>query len=113
MVGLKCSLLACSALLLQSVSAQTFRRTAGCPTLGCVFPVDQTDFIAGQVFDIRLEIQAPANGSVVYNGGVPNPNYNAEISIRGGPFINLINQFGYRGKPTGESATMWSCLFAS
>ncbi|KAF2747624.1 alkaline phosphatase-like protein [Sporormia fimetaria CBS 119925] len=44
-------------------SAQTYRRLGGCPTLGCVFPPDQADFLAGQYFDIRVEVHAPKNGS--------------------------------------------------
>jgi alkaline phosphatase len=52
------------------VSAQTFQRLGACPTLGCVFPPDQTDFLAGQLFDIRLEVHAPVNGSEAFNGGV-------------------------------------------
>ncbi|KAF2279530.1 alkaline phosphatase-like protein [Westerdykella ornata] len=51
------------ALLVTAASAQTFRRLGACPTLGCVFPPDQADFLAGQYFDIRLEVHAPRNGS--------------------------------------------------
>lgn len=36
------------AALFSTASAQTFRRTAACPKLGCVFPPDQVDFIAGR-----------------------------------------------------------------
>jgi len=56
-------------------SAQTFRRLGTCPTLGCVFPPDQTDFLAGQLFDIRLEVHAPVNGSEASNNGVPDENF--------------------------------------
>lgn len=59
-----------AALLASTASAQTFRRTAACPTLGCIFPPTEASFIAGQVFDIRLEAQAPANGSAPFNNGV-------------------------------------------
>ncbi|CAI6335834.1 unnamed protein product [Periconia digitata] len=52
-----------AALLASSASAQTFQRLGACPTLGCVFPPDQADFLAGQFFDIRLEVHAPKNGS--------------------------------------------------
>ena len=58
-----CSNIVAAALLLGSVSAQTFRRLGACPTLGCVFPPDQADFLAGQYFDIRLEVHQPKNGS--------------------------------------------------
>lgn len=50
-------------LLASAVSAQTFRRLGTCPTLGCILPPDQQDFLAGQYFDIRLEVHAPVNGS--------------------------------------------------
>lgn len=56
-------------------SAQTFKRLGGCPSLGCVFPPDQTDFLAGQYFDIRLEVHAPVNGSESFNGGVPDEKF--------------------------------------
>ncbi|PSN69923.1 alkaline phosphatase-like protein [Corynespora cassiicola Philippines] len=46
-----------------AAQAQHFRRLGACPTLGCVFPPDQADFLAGQYFDIRLEVHAPLNGS--------------------------------------------------
>ncbi|EMD90154.1 hypothetical protein COCC4DRAFT_124817 [Bipolaris maydis ATCC 48331] len=58
-----CSAVVAAALLVGSVSAQTFRRLGACPTLGCVFPPDQADFLAGQFFDIRLEVHQPINGS--------------------------------------------------
>ncbi|PVI06567.1 alkaline phosphatase-like protein [Periconia macrospinosa] len=54
---------AAAVLLAGSVSAQTFQRLGACPTLGCVFPPDQADFLAGQFFDIRLEVHAPKNGT--------------------------------------------------
>lgn len=57
------------------VSAQTYQRLGACPTLGCVFPPDQTDFLAGQLFDIRLEVHAPVNGSEASNGGVPDEKF--------------------------------------
>ena len=36
--------------------------------MGCVFPPDAQDFLAGQFFDIRLEVHAPVNGSEATNG---------------------------------------------
>ncbi|KAF8638298.1 hypothetical protein AX17_002318 [Amanita inopinata Kibby_2008] len=56
-------------------SAQTFKRLGGCATLGCILPPDQTDFLAGQYFDIRLEVHAPVNGSEAFNGGVPDEKF--------------------------------------
>lgn len=42
------ALLLAGLLLAGGASAQTFRRTAACPQLGCVFPPDQADFIPGR-----------------------------------------------------------------
>lgn len=82
--------------LLSLTAAQTFQRLGACPTLGCIIPPDQqaipsyyllekkltnsnrADFLAGQYFDIRLEIHAPVNGSEA-NGGVPDPNFSFKI----------------------------------
>ncbi|TKA51403.1 hypothetical protein B0A49_10191, partial [Cryomyces minteri] len=68
-----------AALLLGVSSAQTFQRLGGCPTLGCIFPPDQVDFLAGQYFDIRLEVHAPVNGSQA-NGKLPDPNFTFTVA---------------------------------
>ncbi|GAA5829576.1 hypothetical protein JCM5353_006791 [Sporobolomyces roseus] len=65
--------------LFASSSAQTYRRSAACPGLGCVYPPSQVDFVAGQVFDIRIEVQAPVNGSRPYNNGTPSPDFSIVI----------------------------------
>ncbi|RDW78317.1 putative pho-2 alkaline phosphatase [Coleophoma crateriformis] len=75
--------LTAAASLLTLTAAQTFQRLGGCPTLGCVLPPDQTDFLAGQYFDIRLEVHAPVNGSEA-NGGIPDPNFTFTIEKVGG-----------------------------
>ncbi|KAG6862573.1 hypothetical protein C0995_000122 [Termitomyces sp. Mi166 len=62
-------------LLANTVSAQHFQRLGACPKLGCVFPPDQTDFLVGQYFDVRLEIHAPVNGSEAAHGGVPDEKF--------------------------------------
>ena len=54
--------------LLALASAQTFQRLGTCPTLGCIIPPDAQDFLAGQYFDIRIEIHAPVNGSEATDG---------------------------------------------
>ena len=56
-----------------AASAQTFQRLGTCPTLGCILPPDAQDFLAGQYFDIRVEIHAPVNGSEATDG--KNPHY--------------------------------------
>ena len=59
---------ALAACLAAAVSAQTFQRLGTCPTLGCIIPPDAQDFLAGQYFDIRIEIHAPVNGSEATDG---------------------------------------------
>nr|XP_019050972.1 hypothetical protein I302_01415 [Kwoniella bestiolae CBS 10118]OCF29902.1 hypothetical protein I302_01415 [Kwoniella bestiolae CBS 10118] len=88
-----------SALLLGALAAapafgQTFRRTAACPKLGCVFPPDQTDFIAGQTFDLRIEVQAPVNGSEAYNNGQVDENFSVKIGGEGGELVDIAQFFG-------------------
>lgn len=51
--------------------ANRSQRLGTCPKLGCVFPPDQADFLAGQYFDIRLEVHAPDNGSEKAHDGKP------------------------------------------
>ncbi|KAK4632021.1 Alkaline phosphatase H [Fulvia fulva] len=64
-------------------TAQTFRRFGTCPTLGCVIPPDQQDFLAGQYFDIRVEVHAPVNGSEATNGE-PDEHFTFTIAKVGG-----------------------------
>ncbi len=68
MVAFRLSSAALAASLAAVVSAQTFQRLGTCPTLGCILPPDAQDFLAGQYFDIRLEIHAPVNGSEATDG---------------------------------------------
>ncbi|KAL8291314.1 hypothetical protein RQP46_002292 [Phenoliferia psychrophenolica] len=74
---------------------------------------DQTDFIAGQVFDLRIEVQAPVNGTEAYNGGVPSLDFALEISGDGGKPLE-ISQFLNRPDPTVEkyNFTYYEDLFA-
>ncbi|KAL8765280.1 MAG: hypothetical protein Q9209_007602 [Squamulea sp. 1 TL-2023] len=65
------------------VAAQSFQRLGTCPTLGCVFPPDQTDFLAGQYFDIRLEVHAPVNGSEATGRTTPDTNFTFTITRQG------------------------------
>ncbi|KAL9101948.1 MAG: hypothetical protein Q9163_002836 [Psora crenata] len=44
----------------------------------------RADFLAGQYFDIRLEVHAPINGSEA-NGGKPDPNFTFTIAKKGSP----------------------------
>lgn len=71
---------AAAGLLLKVVSAQTFQRLGTCPTLGCILPPDQQDFLPGQEFDIRFEVHAPANGSEAFNDGMPDEAFTVTIA---------------------------------
>ncbi|KAI9848742.1 MAG: hypothetical protein M1837_006829 [Sclerophora amabilis] len=73
------SYVAAVVLIIQLCSAQTFQRLGACPKLGCIFPPDQVDFLAGQYFDIRLEVHAPVNGTEAT--GNPNPDENFKFTI--------------------------------
>lgn len=66
-------------------SAQTFQRLGACPTLGCIFPPDQVEHLAGQHFDVRLEVHAPVNGSEATPAiaGTPDPNFKFTLGKKG------------------------------
>ncbi|KAF2741225.1 alkaline phosphatase-like protein [Polyplosphaeria fusca] len=82
-----------AALLVSAASAQTFQRLGTCPTLGCVFPPDQADFLAGQFFDIRLEVHAPVNGSEA-NGLQPDEKFTFTIAKGDGEAKAVTEYFG-------------------
>lgn len=60
-------------------SAQTYQRLGTCPTLGCLLPPDQASFLPGQLFDLRVEVHAPVNGSEAFNDGKPDENFSVTI----------------------------------
>ena len=76
------------------VTAQTFQRLGTCPTLGCILPPDQVDFLAGQLFDIRVEVHAPVNGSQPSNGGVPDTQFNLCIQKGNSGCVDVKEFFG-------------------
>lgn len=78
------------------VSAQTYQRLGACPTLGCVFPPDQAEFLAGQLFDIRLEVHAPVNGSEASRGGVADEGFTFTIQSGEGACVNATKFFGVK-----------------
>ncbi|KAK4169058.1 putative alkaline phosphatase precursor [Cladorrhinum sp. PSN259] len=86
-------LAACLAASLSVASAQTFRRLGTCPSLGCVIPPDQQDFLPGQEFDVRFEIHAPKNGSEAFNNGVPDEAFTATIAKDGGRAKSIAEFF--------------------
>ena len=79
----KLNFIAVLAASLSAVSGQTFQRLGTCPTLGCILPPDQQDFLPGQQFDIRFEIHAPKNGSEAFSNGVPDEKFTATITKDG------------------------------
>jgi len=72
---------------------QTFQRLGTCPTLGCILPPDQQDFLPGQQFDIRFEVHAPVNGSEAFNKGVPDESFSVSISKGNGSAGSLASFF--------------------
>ena len=80
-------------LLLNGANAQTYRRLGACPTLGCIFPPDQADFLAGQLFDIRLEVHAPVDGPEASNGGVPDEKFTFCIQKNRGACVDAAKFF--------------------
>lgn len=93
-------------------SAQTFQRLGACPKLGCIFPPDQQDFLAGQFFDIRLEVHAPINGSEATNGK-PDANFTFSIA-KAGKAAQPATQFFGVAEPKLENWTFswYEDLFA-
>ncbi|KAH8103937.1 alkaline-phosphatase-like protein [Cristinia sonorae] len=85
--------------LIGTVSAQTFQRLGTCPTLGCVFPPDQTHFLAGQLFDVRLEVHAPVNGSEASNKGVPDEKFTFCIAHERGPCVDAAKFWEVKEAP--------------
>jgi hypothetical protein len=79
---------------LTSVSAQTYRRLGTCPTLGCILPPDQADFLPGQLFDLRVEVHAPVNGSEAAHDGVPDENFKVTIAKEGEEAQDFATAFG-------------------
>lgn len=66
----------------------------------------RVDFLAGQLFDIRLEVHAPVNGSEA-NGGIPDPNFRFTISKKGASPQNASTFF----KVAEPALERWSFSF--
>ncbi|KAI8959042.1 alkaline phosphatase-like protein [Daldinia sp. FL1419] len=91
-MGKLCSL-AVAAVAVSTVAAQTFQRLGACPDLGCVLPPDQSDFLPGQYFDLRLEVHAPVNGSEAFNNGEPDEEFSVTITKEGGESKSIAEFF--------------------
>lgn len=106
-------LVAIAAAFFSRASAQHFQRLGTCPTLGCILPPDQQDFLPGQEFDIRFEVHAPVNGSEAFNGGVPDEAFTVTISKADATAQSVADFFG-REEPQLEKWTFswYEDLFA-
>ena len=91
----KLNLAAALAAVFSAASAQTFQRLGTCPTLGCILPPDQQDFLPGQQFDIRFEVHAPVNGSEAFNGGVPDEAFTVSIAKGTEPAKSIAEFFNH------------------
>jgi hypothetical protein len=58
-----------------------------------VFPPDQAEFLAGQYFDIRLEVHAPVNGSEAAHGGKPDEAFTFSIAGPDGKSVPATQYF--------------------
>ncbi|KAG0366190.1 hypothetical protein BGZ54_005691 [Gamsiella multidivaricata] len=82
-------------------AAGQFKRLGACPTLGCVFPPDRAEFLAGAHFDVRVEVHAE-------NEDKPNTDYTLTIQkLSGNPKDNK------HGGPKAVDFSKWSKIKAS
>ena len=68
------------------------------PSIGCFteLPADsplRTDFLAGQYFDIRLEVHAPVNGSEAVKNTTPDPNFTFTVARKGEKGVSAAQWF--------------------
>ncbi|KAF4493774.1 alkaline phosphatase [Fusarium agapanthi] len=90
----KINAIAAFAASIAAVSAQTYQRLGTCPTLGCVLPPDQSDFLPGQLFDLRVEVHAPVNGSEAAHDGKPDEKFTVTIAKKGQKTKDFAKAFG-------------------
>lgn len=91
-----------------AVHAQYFQRLGTCPTLGCILPPDQQDFLPGQEFDIRFEVHAPVNGSEA-NGGEPDKDFTVSIAKGSNGTATSIAEYFDLEEPEGQ---YYECSFS-
>ncbi|KAF4338528.1 alkaline phosphatase [Fusarium beomiforme] len=90
----KINAIAAFAASIAAASAQTYQRLGTCPTLGCVLPPDQSDFLPGQLFDLRVEVHAPVNGSEAAHDGKPDEKFTVTIAKKGEKAKDFAKAFG-------------------
>ncbi|KAK7050904.1 hypothetical protein VNI00_005016 [Paramarasmius palmivorus] len=108
-----CAAFLVTASLVGSASAQYYKRLGACPKLGCVFPPDQTEFLPGQYFDVRLEVHAPQNGTEAFADGKPDESFSFCIQKEGEECVDAAQHFDV-SEPELEKWTFsyWEDLFA-
>ncbi|UNI19081.1 hypothetical protein JDV02_005298 [Purpureocillium takamizusanense] len=92
---------------LSGVSAQTYQRLGTCPTLGCVLPPDQSDFLPGQLFDLRVEVHAPVNGSEAAHDGKPDEKFKVTIAKGDGKPKDFAEAFGIKEPKIEKWSFKW------
>ncbi|KAG0294976.1 hypothetical protein BGZ96_000114 [Linnemannia gamsii] len=81
--------------------AGQFKRLGACPTLGCVFPPDNAEFLAGSNFDVRVEVHAEDDAK-------PNTKYSLTIEkLKGSQKSNK------HGKAKAVDFSKWTKVKAS
>lgn len=103
----KLNIAAVLAASLAAVSAQTYQRLGTCPTLGCVLPPDQSDFLPGQLFDLRVEIHAPVNGSEAAHDGKPDEKFKVTIAKEGKAAKDITKFFGIKEPEVEKWTFKW------
>lgn len=93
--------------LAAAVSATTFQRLGTCPSLGCVLPPDQSDFLPGQLFDLRAEVHAPVNGSEAAFDGRPDADFRLTVARDGGEPVDVARFFAVRQPPLERWRFKW------
>jgi hypothetical protein len=90
------ALVAASLSAVSQVAAQTYQRLGTCPDLGCLLPPDQSDFLPGQLFDLRVEVHAPVNGSEAAHDGKPDEKFTVTIAKEGEKARDFAKVFGIK-----------------
>ena len=103
----KLNALAALAASLSLVSAQTYQRLGTCHKLGCILPPDQSDFLPGQLFDLRVEVHAPVNGSEAAHDGKPDKNFKVTIAKDGGKPRDFSKAFGIKDPKLETWTVSW------
>lgn len=72
-------------------------------------PSERSVLTAPETFDIRVEVQAPVNGSEAYNSGKPDPTFSVKIGGEGAELVDVTTFFGIADPAGEQSSTTRSC----